>query len=251
MFELNEELVCKVRDTVNAGLVKGLGKPEPGKMCVEAAVCYAMGLPHSDQPTCVGRAVRAYKIRINDAKWSSNEARTAGLLKLAIAQLGSDTIDQRKFVKIVAEQTIRKTVPMALRAAKIRNPKHAEQLEVAAANCESEGTAASARQARAVAYAVYAYAYDDTGTDIDTAAAAADTAAVAAYAYAYAYADTDAAAAAFAYVDTDAAAAAAAYADTGGAAARDSVLNVACQIALDALIELKSPGCAFLYLVEG
>lgn len=194
MFELNEELVCKVRDTVNAGLVKGLGKPEPGKMCVEAAVCYAMGLPHSDKPTCVGRAVRNYKIRINDAKWSSNEARTAGLLKLAIAQLGSDTIDQRKFVKIVAEQTIRKIVPMALRAAKVQNPKRADKLEAAAANCESKGTEQAARQAKTVATAdAYATA----------------------------------------------------------AAAQDNVLNVACQIALDALIELKSPGCAFLYLVEG
>jgi hypothetical protein len=47
-------------------------------MCVEAAVCYALGLPHSDNPPCVGYAVRQYKIRLNDSNWSSNEARAKG-----------------------------------------------------------------------------------------------------------------------------------------------------------------------------
>lgn len=46
--EMTREIAMKVRDTVDAGLVKGQGKPTPGAMCVEAAVCYAMGLPHGD-----------------------------------------------------------------------------------------------------------------------------------------------------------------------------------------------------------
>ena len=57
---ITDELVQKIRTTVDAGLSHGLGRPEPGQMCVEAAVCYALGLPHTDEPMCVGSAVRAF-----------------------------------------------------------------------------------------------------------------------------------------------------------------------------------------------
>ncbi len=79
----------KVNEVVSKGLVCGLGTQEPGKMCVEAAVCYAMGLEHSDQPSCVDEEVRQFKIYLNDLDWSSNMARAKGLKKVAIAQLGS------------------------------------------------------------------------------------------------------------------------------------------------------------------
>lgn len=256
-MEINENLAKKVLETVNAGLVKGVGVPTPGKMCVEAAVCYAMGLEHSDNPTCVGPAVRAFKIRLNDSNWSSNKARAEGLRKLAIAQLGSEDIDQTKFVKIVVEQTIRQIVPRALRIAKKRNPKHADALEAAAVECEINGnrkSALNARKAAADAGAYYAasaaaYTYDAayyTAPALPVpvplvppnGAAAADAAASAAsaaadYAYAAVYAAVYAA---------DAASAA--------SAAADEILNLSCAIGLAALIELKSPGCEFLYLIE-
>ena len=41
----------RIVELLSHGLVAGLGKPEPGKMCVEAAVCFALGLPHGGQPT--------------------------------------------------------------------------------------------------------------------------------------------------------------------------------------------------------
>ena len=217
-YELNETLAAKVLSTVDAGLVNGLGRAEPGKMCVEAAVCFAYGLPHSDNPPCVGSAVRRFKIRLNDSSWSSNEARTKGMRKLAIAQLGSDAIDQKAFAKLVTEGSIRKIVPIALRAAASRNPKHAEALEAAAIRCELEGTGEAAKWAREVA--------EKARKDAAAAAAAA----------------ADAAAAAAA--DADAAAAAAAD------AARDHVLNVCAEIGLQALITLKSPGCEYLYLCD-
>ncbi len=72
---INKELAEKVLSTVDAGLCSGVGVPEPGKMCIEAAVNFAMGLPHGDEPHCVGKAVRRFKIELNDANWSSNEAR--------------------------------------------------------------------------------------------------------------------------------------------------------------------------------
>jgi hypothetical protein len=95
---MTKELAVKVRDVVRCGLSHGIGKPEPGQMCVEAAVCFAMGLPHNDQPPCVAPVVRDCKINLNDAPWSSPQARAKGLEALAVAQLGSKgVIDEPDF----------------------------------------------------------------------------------------------------------------------------------------------------------
>src|SRR2546428_6104045 len=115
---ITKALAAKVLEVVDSGLVKGLGKPIPGQMCVEAAVCFALGEPHGDQPSCVGAAVRAFKIRLNDARWSSEVARTKGLRELAVAQLGSNTIDQQQFVKLLVIEVVRTFLPPLLRARK-------------------------------------------------------------------------------------------------------------------------------------
>lgn len=139
--EITRDIAIKVRDTVDAGLVNGVGEAKPGFMCVEAAVCFALGLPHGDDPGCVSPALRRLKIGLNDRQWSSPAARAAGLRRLAIAQLGSaGVLDDRVFMVRVAEMTIRKAVPVGLRAAARRNPKFAERLEAAAVRCEQEGT---------------------------------------------------------------------------------------------------------------
>jgi len=218
-MKITAALAAKVLKVVDAGLVNGLGEPTPGKMCVEAAVCYALDLPHSDHPTCVGEAVRAFKIRLNDARWSSDKARTNGMRKLAIAQLGSNEIDQAVFVKELTLGTIKKIVPLALRCAanKQKEKKHKVALEAAAVRCEEEGTREAAAAAYAAAYAAYA----------TTAAAAA--------AYAAAYA-------------ASAAAKAASTADN--ATTSDESLLLMADIGLEALKKAKSPGCEFLYLAE-
>ena len=144
----------KVLGVVDAGLVSGLGVAEPGKMCVEAAICYALGLPHGDDPGCVEPAVRAFKIALNDKRWSSKTARAKGLRGLAVAQLGSKgVIDGREFARRLAEQTIRQVVPIALRAAAQRSPRFAERLEASAIRCEQEGTRDAALNAKAAAAA--------------------------------------------------------------------------------------------------
>ena len=137
-MEINEALVTKLLSVVDAGLCQGIGVPTPGQMCVEAAVCYAMDLPHSDTPSCVHPVVRRFKIALNDKAWSSNEARAKGMREVAVAQLGSENIDAAKFVQYVAEQTIRRIVPIVLRVA---------GLEAAALRCEREGTRESANAA--------------------------------------------------------------------------------------------------------
>ncbi len=92
MIKINEEVAKKVKNVVCKGLCSGLGKPKPGHMCVEAAVAYALGLEFNDEPECVNDEVRNIKIALNDQGWSSNKARSRGLLKVAIAQLGSNSL---------------------------------------------------------------------------------------------------------------------------------------------------------------
>ena len=212
-MEYTVEHAQKCLSVIDAGLVSGLGQAEPGKMCVEAAICYALGLPHGDDPGCVSSAVRSFKIALNDKWWSSDTARAAGLRALAIAQLGSKSvIDDIVFARRLTKQIIRVIVPIALRTVAQRVPFHAAVLETAAEACEREGTPASALKARDAA---------------STAAAAA--------------ADADADAAAAAYAAADAAAYAAADAD---ADARDAIFAKAASLAFDVLREMGAPGVA-------
>jgi hypothetical protein len=154
MTEITREDAIRVRNVVDRGLVEGLGVPVPGKMCVEAAVCYALGLPHSDDPGCVSRPVRLLKISLNDKPWSSPQARSKGLRRLAIAQLGSSgEIDELGFVSRVVQVVIRNVVPRALRAAASihTNIKQSQNLINAALRCEEEGTGESVYKAYFVA----------------------------------------------------------------------------------------------------
>jgi len=253
MVTITREIAQKVRDTVAAGLVHGVGVQELGKMCVEAAVCYALGLPHGDDPGCVSPSLRRLKIGLNDRNWSSNAARAAGLRRLAIAQLGSKgAIDDREFRRRVVEMTIRRCVPAALRSAATVNPNHAAQLEVGAVRCETEGTREAAKEgariARASAAAASsAYAAASSAYAAADAAYAAAAAASSAYAYAAATAYADAYAAADA---ADAAAdAASAAADADTYAARDASLAQYAEWVVEILIDMKAPGCEFLDLV--
>lgn len=140
--KIDRKLAKKVLDIVDKGLVSGIGNPVPGECCVEAAVCLAMGLPHGDEPECVAPALRALKITLNDAAWSSNDARAKGLRRLALAQLGSKgALDETEFARRVAEQTIRITVSRALHFAANAHPQeeHKIKLRAAAEACFKNG----------------------------------------------------------------------------------------------------------------
>jgi hypothetical protein len=182
-------------------------------MCVEAAVCYALGQPHGDDPECVNDAVRRFKIVLNDSKWSSNQARAQGMRKLAIAQLGTNdpSFDKAKFIELLIEQTIRQIVPHALRvAAKAAKDERKAFLEEAALRCERDGDRAAAWNAR------------------EAASAAASYAAIYASASAYAYASAYAAYAANAADAANAAYAANAAANAYAAACADAAHAAAC-----------------------
>src|SRR3989449_8977757 len=141
---ITKALAAKVLEVVDAGLIKGLGKPIPGQMCVEAAVCFALGEPHGDEPSCVGAAVRAFKIRLNDARWSSNAARTKGLRELAVAQLGSNTIDQQQFAQLLVIEVVRTFLPLLFRARKFE--KEAEACEQVKTPKQARAAVEKARQ---------------------------------------------------------------------------------------------------------
>src|SRR5271170_392014 len=117
-MQITRAHIDKINSLLDHGLVKGLGVQQEGKMCVEAAISYALGLKHGDDPGCVMEPLRRLKIRLNDSSyWTSNKARAEGLRRLAIAQLGSKGMDEKDFAKRVAHMTIQTIVPSALRSA--------------------------------------------------------------------------------------------------------------------------------------
>jgi hypothetical protein len=252
---ITRDIAAKVLETVDAGLSGGLGNPTPGEMCVEAAVCYALGLRHGDNPACVAPMLRKLKIELNDKGWSSPAVRAKGLRRLALAQLGSaGVLNEDEFLSQVTKMTVRVIVPRALRYAASVHPdqRHKTALESAAVGCET-GAAAYA------AYAAAARAVAD--------AAAADARAAAARAAAEgAYAAARAAAAAASAADADAraadAAARAAASAGGGAraaaaasaadadAAYDAELAFFAEQIVQILIAMNAPGCAWLSLTE-
>src|SRR5215207_1555586 len=187
------EVAQKVLSVVDKGLTNGLGVPQPGRMCVEAAVSYALGLPHGDSPSCVTPILRVLKISLNDKPWSSHAVRAKGLRRLALAQLGSaDIFDESDFARRICEIAIRKQVPIAVRAAaSLLHGKSKVDLMSAALQCEEEGTYEATYAANTVTYAAtnaarttsYAAAsatsYAASATSYATAATAAATAAAA------------------------------------------------------------------------
>lgn len=241
MTTIDRALVGKVLEVVDAGLTKGKGKQSAGEMCVEAAVCYALGLPHSDDPPCVSRTLRHLKINLNDADWSSNQARAKGLRRLAIAQLGTDTLDDIDFVKQLAIRTVNSFIPMVLEGgpidpALIKACREANDLTTAR---NAAGAAAAAACADAAAYSA------------DTAAGAAAVRAAGAAVRAAAGAAADAAAAgaaAGAAADAACAAVRAAIRAAAACAKSDSILSDFGEMVVQILIEMKTPGSEFLDL---
>jgi hypothetical protein len=215
MTKITKSIARKIVTLANAGFCEGVGVAEPGKMCVEAAVCYAIGLPHGDEPKCVASSVREFKIALNDKPWSGNKARGRGLKRCAIAQLGSnDVVGNAAFCKRLSELTIKVIVPIALRVAASKQTDVAikERLESCAVKCEKKGTEESAREAKIAA--------SSASSAADNAVFAADNAVFAA----------DAADAAVFATDAD----------------RDYIFSVSAELAVIALIEQKSHGTKWL-----
>jgi hypothetical protein len=217
------------------GLCRGVGNRN-GQMCVEAAICAVLDLPHGDDPECVEPAIRSYKIRLNDSGWSSAHARAEGLRDLGIAQIGSrGVVDGRVFAKRMADKTIRVLLPILVRETERFSTNRLMDL---ADRCEREGSRETALGLKSEFDALYAADATDAAAD-DAAAASAMAAAYAAEA---AYA-----ADAVAYAAARAASAAdAVYAADTDPKARDRFLRLSASLALEILIDMKSPGAEWV-----
>jgi hypothetical protein len=196
---------------------------------------YDIELPPCEQcERYVLPAAAAFAIGLNDARWSSLAARADGLHDLGLALLGTADIDCATFARRLAEGTIRRVLPIALRAAGMAKD---------ADRCELEGT-------REAAYAAYAEAYASARASASAVSSASSHAAARASAYAGAAsaAAASAAARASAYAGAASAAAAAAaasaaaYAAAAAAAADyacDHVLRVSAAMATEILTEMR------------
>jgi hypothetical protein len=96
---------------------------------------------------------------LNDALWSSDEARTEACLPLVSLREASAAPG---WVGRYIERTIREVLPLALRAAAAAVPTRADSLEAAAVQCERDGDRAAAgtaeRAAATVSWASWAAA---------------------------------------------------------------------------------------------
>ena len=211
-FEVGTFDVQRFDSILSRGLSCGLGSAGQ-QVCIEAAICESLGLPHGDDPGCVSPAVRAFKIALNDSSWSSATARANGLRDLGLAQLGSlGVVDDVEFAVRLSKKTISILLPKLFRAVM---PNDKEALE-AADRCEKEDSKESAKYAESAAkYAAKSAKYAEYA-----AKSAAKSAKYAEYAAEYA----------------------AKYAES----AADEYLTLTAKLALDTLRELNSPGCALL-----
>ena len=200
-------LIPKFDAILARGLSIGLGKRD-GQMCIEAAICAALDLPHGDEPDCVSRAVRNYKVTLNDKNWSNTISRAVGLRNLGIAQIGSkDIVDDKEFTQRLAKKTISVLIPTLFREI---FPTNRLCLD-AAFKCEKEGTKETANAA---------------AVDAADAAGYAAVAADAAYAANASYATYFTANASY--------------------AGRNKYLLLSASLALEVLQELRSPGCEWI-----
>lgn len=104
------QLASRVAGLCSHGLCTGVGRPTPGAMCVEAAVAFATGASHNDQPECVDNDLISLKIDLNDSlPISSDKKRGEILRRIAIAQLGTYskgyTFPAAKFSSLVDDLT--------------------------------------------------------------------------------------------------------------------------------------------------
>jgi len=213
---------------VARGMPHGLGDTEHA--CVMACLNLACGgkLTDAAESPCVLPSAADFAVRLNDANWSSPTARASGMHDLGLALLGTAAIDMVEFARRLAEGTIRRVLPIALRAVGLK--KEADR-------CEEEGTmesASAASYADAASYAADAAAYAYYAASYAAAAAAAcrrraASAAAASDAASAAYYAADAAAASYADRVLSVSAAAA------RASAADYVLRVSATLATEIL----------------
>jgi len=247
--QITEHIARRVLRVVDQGLTSGLGRPEAGHMCVEAAVCFAMGEPHGQQPTCVAKILSRFMIALNDARWTSNALRATGMRRIAIAQLGTaGTLGEREFAERLCRLAITRLLPRVLRsAAVICQDPYSSILSEEANRCEVDGSAygrsgpvarAAAEAARAASYAALRDGGDES---CGLSYSVADVASAVAHAALDSFDAEDSV-----YAIGKALAKAAVCSSTEA----DVILSDFAETVVQILVEFKTPGSAFLGLTD-
>ncbi len=115
-MKITKSLVKKIHSALDKGLTEELGNPIEGEMCVEALICHVLGEPHTDSPSCVGDAIRKAILALNDCAWTSNRTRAEGMRKLAIAQLGSVSLNQEDFFNLLKLRSTQRILPFLIQS---------------------------------------------------------------------------------------------------------------------------------------
>jgi hypothetical protein len=250
---ITREIAQNVLRMLEAGLSEGVGRREPGQMCIEAVVCCALGLPHGDDPGCVAEWLRCLMIQLNDAAWPSRQARARGLRRAALAQLGSKGVLNESEFAIRVMRIALTRVPAAFRAAASLHGsgRHRWALNSAADACERDPTRLSFVAARKAAQS----ANDDLRGNAARAvyeAIAAANAAVEATAPSRIDSDTLESAVNAALWAAEAAVTVATASNNAqqdaAAAARCKALGQLAEDVVQVLIEMRAPGCQWLDL---
>jgi hypothetical protein len=95
----NKKFQERLIELLSHGLVSGSGDGKT-TYCVEQAIAVAAGEELSDHPLCALAAASAARRRLNDAPWSSPQARADGLREFALAAFGTAHKDPIKFARI-------------------------------------------------------------------------------------------------------------------------------------------------------
>lgn len=136
-MEVTETLVRNLIATINPGLARFCNKENPQDKDLRAAIVAALGAEAYWLNSLISPAVAAFDLC--DANWSTDQARAKGLMRLAVAQLGSyGALDQSGFVHNVVNIATIHMLPKALRqvAGVLVSPSLRHELEYAADNCE-------------------------------------------------------------------------------------------------------------------
>lgn len=139
-------------------IILTVGAHEPGKgLCLLEACAYVKGEAHSDHPTCVHPVLAAFGRVLNDAAWSSDEARDAALSPLIPFMLDTvNTLDEAKAVRCMVLWAARVAAPLALRRVGLRAASNDLVSLKDDASYEEIRTAADAAYAADAASAAYA-----------------------------------------------------------------------------------------------
>ncbi len=108
--KITKEHVFNIVDKIDrqGGLPRGLTDTVNGNtsLCVEAVINHVVHQEYGqDNPACVSPLIRSLSISLNDDySWSSPYCRGEGLKRLAIAQLGSNSLDQEELERKLVEK---------------------------------------------------------------------------------------------------------------------------------------------------